>query len=305
MFGMTKTDMLHLRKDGFQTIQKPLLQTSMPYDQGAFSLSQEQPLITPSTELTRPELKRYSRQLLVPEWHDAGAQEKIKAATVLVVGAGGLGGPVILQLAGAGVGRLVVSDGDHVELSNLHRQTHFTMADIGQSKAHVILARAQQINPFVQIKAKSAFTVDNAAHMIQEADLIIDATDNFETRYAIADACQSAQKRWIWGAASGTTGMVSVFSHKIGLRQIFPDPTYAQSCHEAGVLGPVPNITGGMMALEALKVLAGFSPTLEGRLWNFDALMGRSQIINLNPIISNLTEKQKKRQNTSQTPKIS
>lgn len=243
------------------------------------------------TPLSRIELKRYSRQLLVPEWHDIDAQEKIKAATVLVVGAGGLGGPVILQLVGAGIGRIIVADDDQVELSNLHRQTHFTMQNIGQSKAEAILAYAQQINPLVQMKATGAFTDQNSAYMIQEADLIIDATDNFKTRYAIADACQIAQKRWVWGAASGTTGMVSVFSHNIGLRQIFPDPTYAQSCHEAGVLGPVPNITGGMMALEALKILGGLSNTLEGKLWNFDALMGRSQIINLTPCSSDLTER--------------
>ena len=233
--------------------------------------------------LSRSELRRYSRPLLVPEWQEAGAQERLKAARVLVVGAGGLGGPVILQLAGAGVGQLGVADGDTVSLSNLHRQTLFTVADVGRGKAQVACARAQQLNPYVVLTPLPALTPEEAPALFAGYDLVIDATDNFETRYAIADACTAAGLSWVWGAASGTSGLLSVFGPGCGLRDVFPVPDESGSCDEAGVLGPVPNIVGGMMAQEALKVLGGVGQPLYGRLWTFDALSGRSRVLSLNP----------------------
>ncbi|MEW5934881.1 MAG: HesA/MoeB/ThiF family protein [Bacillota bacterium] len=231
--------------------------------------------------LSRTELRRYSRQLLVPEWQAAGAQERVRGAAVLVVGAGGLGGPVILQLAGAGVGRLVIADGDTVDLSNLHRQTQFGLADVGRSKAEVAAARAQALNPFVRVETVPRLDTGNADTLIAGADLIVDATDNFEARYAIADACGRARRDWVWGAASGTSGLVSVFGPDLGLRDVFPDPGDAASCDEAGVLGPLPNVVGGVMALEALKLLSGMGEPLRGRLWTFDALSGRVRVLNL------------------------
>lgn len=231
--------------------------------------------------LTRAELRRYSRQLLVPEWLDAGAQERVRAASVLLIGAGGLGGPVAAQLAGAGVGRLTIADGDTVALSNLHRQTLFSQTDVGRAKAQVTAARAQGINPHVQVCALGAVYAGNIGALVAQADLVIDATDNFETRYLIADACTDARQLWVWGAASGTSGLVSVFGPELGLRDVFPDAGDALSCEEAGVLGPVPNVVGSMMALEALKVLGGVGEPLQGRLWTLDALSGRTRVLNL------------------------
>lgn len=241
---------------------------------------------SPQPPLSRDELRRYSRQLLVPEWQEAGAQERLRAAAVLVVGAGGLGGPVILQLAGAGVGRLVISDGDAVDLSNLHRQTQFTAADVGRRKAEVAAARAQALNPRVGVEVAPALDEGNADALVTGADLVVDATDNFAARYGIADACRRAGREWVWGAASGTAGMVSVFGPGLGLRDVFPDPGEAESCDEAGVLGPLPNIVGGVMALEALKVLGGVGDALRGRLWTFDALDGRVRVLRLREAVS-------------------
>jgi molybdopterin/thiamine biosynthesis adenylyltransferase len=248
--------------------------------------------------LSRAELRRYSRPLLVPEWQEGGAQERLRAASVLVVGAGGLGGPVATQLAGAGVGSLVIADGDTVDVSNLHRQTHFEFADVGRSKAEVTTARAQAINPFVRVETAPMLTAENADALVSDVDLVIDATDNFEARYAMADACERAQKTSVWGAASGTTGMVSVFGPDpagsetqlpqavLGLRDVFPVPEGAESCAEAGVLGPLPSIVGAMMALEALKVLGGVGQTLWGRIWTFDALSAEVRVLKLRPRFS-------------------
>ena len=234
-------------------------------------------------ELTRAELRRYSRPLLVAEWSEAGAQEKLRAAKVLVVGAGGLGGAVITGLAGAGVGTLIIADADTVSISNLHRQILFDMADVGKSKAQVACARAQRINPFVEVQTAPQFTPENAPELVGKADLVVDATDNFATRYLIADTCKDAGKTWVWGAAGGTTGMVSVFNAQFGLRELFPTPEGAESCDAIGVLGPLPNVVGNLMALEALKVLGGMEKTLLGQLWVFDALSARVRVVRLPP----------------------
>ncbi|MDL2345765.1 HesA/MoeB/ThiF family protein [Deinococcus sp. MIMF12] len=236
-----------------------------------------------SDPLTREELRRYSRPLLVPEWLDAGAQERLKAARVLVVGAGGLGGPVALHLAGSGVGQLVISDGDTVDLSNLHRQTHFSSADLDRPKAQAVAERVQALNPWVSVETAPALDEANAEALISRADLVVDATDNFETRYLIADTCTRLEREWVWGAASGTSGLLSVFGPSLGLRDVFPDPADAPSCAEAGVLGPVPAIVGHVMALEALKVLGAVGEPLRGRLWTFDGLTAGVRTLRLQP----------------------
>jgi molybdopterin/thiamine biosynthesis adenylyltransferase len=238
----------------------------------------------PSPPLSRSELRRYSRHLLVPEWLEAGAQERLRSASVLVVGAGGLGGPVILQLAGAGVGRLLIADGDTVDLSNLHRQTLFTVGDLGRPKAEVAAARAQALNPWVRVKVAPALDPANADALIGGVTLVVDATDNFTARYEIADACTRAGREWVWGAASGVAGMASVFGPGLGLRDVFPDPGGAESCDEAGVLGPLPNVVGSVLALEALKLLGGVGEPLRRRLWTFDALTGRVRVLKLGAV---------------------
>lgn len=233
--------------------------------------------------LSRPELRRYSRALLVPEWLDAGAQERVRSAHVLVVGAGGLGSPVIASLAGAGVGALTIADDDRVDLSNLHRQTLYATPDVGRPKAEVAAARAQTINPHVQVRVAPRVTPDTLPGLLAGVTLVVDATDNFAARYLIADTCAAQGREWIWGAASGTSGMVSVFGPHAGLRDVFPEPGDDLSCDEAGVLGPVPALTGQLMALEALKVLGGVGEPLRGRLWTFDALSGRARTLTLRP----------------------
>lgn len=237
----------------------------------------------PCRPLSRPELRRYSRPLLVPEWQEAGAQERLRAARVLLVGAGGLGCAVAAALAGAGVGELLISDHDAVDVSNLHRQLLFRSADVGRPKAELAAAQVQAINPFVRPEVVPALTPDNAAQLLGGVTLAVDATDNLQARYALAGATHAAGVPCVWGAASGTSGMVSVFAQGWRLHDLFP-PTArdeADSCDEAGVLGPVPALVGQMMALEALKLLGGVGQPLLGRLWTFDGLSGRVRLIDL------------------------
>lgn len=228
--------------------------------------------------LTRSQVQRYSRQLLVPEF--AEAQERLSAARVLVVGAGGLGCPVISYLAGAGVGALTIADSDTVSLSNLHRQTLYTSADLGRSKAALAAARAQQVNPQVQVATRPHLTPGWAAQLA-DYTLVIDASDNFETRYLIHDACTAAGREWVWGAAGGTEGMVSVFGPQLGLRDIFPVADGAESCETIGVLGPLLGVVGSMMAAEALKLLTGSGEVLRAQLWTIDLLSARVRTVRL------------------------
>ncbi|WP_161881223.1 HesA/MoeB/ThiF family protein [Deinococcus alpinitundrae] len=234
--------------------------------------------------LSRGELRRYGRQLLLPEF--ATTQERLKAARVLVVGAGGLGCPVIAYLAGAGIGFLRIADGDTVSLSNLHRQTLYTTADVGRSKAQAAAARAQQVNPYVRVEATPALSTETAPALLEGIDLVIDASDNFTARYLVHDACTAAGLTWVWGAAGGFEGMVSVFGPGFGLRDVFPTPDGAESCDDIGVVGPLLGVVGSVMAVEALKVLTGQAETLAGRLWTYDALSARTRIVRLGPPIS-------------------
>ncbi|WP_420594970.1 HesA/MoeB/ThiF family protein [Deinococcus sp.] len=229
--------------------------------------------------LSRGELRRYSRQLLLPEFADTQAQ--LKAACVLVVGAGGLGCPVIAYLAGAGVGKLRIADSDTVSLSNLHRQTLYTTADVGRSKAETAAARAQQVNPHVRVGAVPKLTAENAPVLLSGVNLVVDATDNFTARYLIHDVCTAAGLPWVWGAAGGLSGMVSVFGPALGLRQVFPTPDGAESCDEIGVAGPLLGIVGSVMALEVMKVLTQQPETLAGQLWTYDALSCQVRVMRL------------------------
>ncbi|AWN21941.1 molybdopterin biosynthesis protein MoeB [Deinococcus irradiatisoli] len=229
--------------------------------------------------LSRSELRRYSRQLLLSEF--AGGQERLKAARVLVIGAGGLGCPVLAYLAGAGVGFLRIADGDTVSLSNLHRQTLYTQADVGRSKAQLAAARLQQVNPYVAVEAAPALSAETAAALLGGVSLVIDASDNFGTRYLVHDLCTAAGLPWVWGAAGGLEGMVSVFGPEFGLRDVFPTSEGAESCDEIGVVGPLLGVVGSVMAMEALKLLTGQPDVLTGRLWTYDALSARVRVVRL------------------------
>lgn len=244
----------------------------------------------PPPHLSRTELERYSRQLLLPEFADR--QEAIRAGRVLVIGAGGLGTPVVQYLAGAGVGGLGIADDDTVSLSNLQRQTLYATPDVGRPKAQVAAARAQQANPYVQVEVLPAMDKASAADLVTRFDVVVDATDNFTARYLISDACAQVGRPCVWGAAGGSEGMLSVFAGGRTLRQLFPEPDPsgaggAEDCDTIGVLGPLLGVIGSMMALEVLKLLSGAGDPMTGRLWVFDALSGRVRTIrapSLNPV---------------------
>ena len=216
-------------------------------------------------DLSDPEIERYSRQLVLPEW-GAAAQLALSEANVLVIGAGALGSPVAAYLAGAGVGRLGIVDDDAVELSNLHRQLlHFT-PDVGVPKAESAAAKLRFLNPEVLIEPYQVrIEADNAPGLIEGQDLVVDCSDSFATRYAVNAACCAAGVRLVEAGVLGMAGMV--MSVKPGrtacYRCAFPAaPADAPRCADAGVLGPAAGVVGTLQALEAMKLLTGVAPAI-------------------------------------------
>jgi len=210
-------------------------------------------------------LERYSRQLVLPEWSEA-AQDALARASVLVLGAGALGSPVAMYLAGAGVGRLGIVDDDDVELSNLHRQLlHFT-PDLGLPKAHSAAAKLGFLNPEVAVEPYQVrLDAGNAAGLLEGADLVVDCSDSFETRYAVNAACCAARIPLVEAGVLGTSGLVMGIrpGETACYRCAFPaPPPDAPSCATAGVLGPAAGVVGSLQALEALKLLAGLDGAL-------------------------------------------
>ncbi|TGE27632.1 HesA/MoeB/ThiF family protein [Hymenobacter metallicola] len=227
--------------------------------------------------LTPDERQRYQRHLQLPEIGEAG-QVKLKAARVLVVGAGGLGCPVLQYLAAAGVGTLGIADGDRVETSNLQRQILFGPADLGRSKAEAAAQAVVRLNPLVTCEIIPR-RVDRATvrELVAQYDVVVDGSDNFPTRYLLNDACVSLGKPLVSGAIYKFEGQVSVFNYQGGptYRCLFPQPpsaAEAPNCAATGVLGVLPGLVGCAQATETLKVLLGLGETLSGRLWLFDAL---------------------------------
>lgn len=222
-------------------------------------------------------LRRYSRHLLIPEVGVAG-QERLAAARVLCIGAGGLGSPVLHYLAAAGVGRIGVMDDDLVDESNLQRQTIFATADIGKSKAQVAAQRVREINPLVAADPIAArFDAGNARDLVRLYDVVVDCTDRFETRYLVNDACVLEQKPDVYGSIFRFDGQVSVFAPGRGpcYRCLFPQappPGTVPTCAEGGVLGVLAGIVGTLQANEALKLILGIGEPLVGRLLLVDAL---------------------------------
>lgn len=228
-------------------------------------------------ELSDEELMRYSRQLLMPAFDVAG-QQRLKDARVLVVGAGGLGCPVVLYLAAAGVGQITVADDDAVELANLQRQIAFTSEDTGRSKAVALAEAALAINPDVRVTGlEERLSEASLPEWVGASDLVIDATDNFTSRFAINKACVRARVPMVSGAAIRAEGQVIVFDSRQD-----SSPCYqclysdlgeeALSCSEAGVLGPLVGMIGAIQAMEAIKLLAGVGQPLTGRLLLLDAM---------------------------------
>lgn len=216
---------------------------------------------------------RYARQTILPEVGPAG-QARLAAATVLVVGAGGLGCPVLQYLAGAGVGRMTIVDHDSVEETNLHRQPLYDMGDIGVAKAEAARATLQRFNPGIVIEALvERLTPQNAPRLVAAADLVIDAADSFAATYVLSDACHAASRPLVSASVIGLTGYVGAFcGGGPSYRAVFPDVSVdGGTCATLGVLGSAVAVLGGLQAHLALHLLLGLEPTVLGRVVTFDA----------------------------------
>jgi len=227
--------------------------------------------------LSNDEIARYSRHLILPEVGMEG-QQKLKASSVLCVGTGGLGSPLLLYLAAAGVGRIGIVDFDVVDASNLQRQIIHGTSTIGQPKVQSAKARIADVNPFVQVDVyEEPLTSENALRIGANYDVIVDGTDNFPTRYLVNDACVLLGKPNVYGSIFRFEGQASVFNYQGGpnYRDLYPEPPppgLVPSCAEGGVLGVLPGIVGAIQANETIKILLGVGTTLSGRLLLFDAL---------------------------------
>jgi len=237
---------------------------------------------------------RYSRQLLLSEIGREG-QQRLAAAKVLVIGAGGLGCPVLQYLAAAGVGVIGIADGDIIELSNLQRQVLYTENDIGLGKALVARKRIEAINPHIQVNVHP-FTVTpaNILDLVADYDIITDGTDNFASRYLINDACVMLNKPWVFGSIFRFEGQVSVFNYGGGptYRCIFPLPPGEEespNCSVIGVLCSLPGIIGSLQATEVVKLITGAGQLLSGRMLIMDALDMEMQVFHFNTVEANKT----------------
>lgn len=243
------------------------------------------------------EIARYQRHLSLSGFGPE-AQAKLRAARVLVIGAGGLGCPILLYLAAAGVGRLTIIDADTVDVSNLQRQVLFTTEDAGKPKAEAAARRLSALNPCITITPIVArLTRVNAIELISAHDVVVDGSDNFATRYLVNDACVLADKPLIYGAIQGFEGQASVFNFKGGptYRCLFPEPPAAgtvPNCSEAGVLGVLPGLIGTVQATETIKVITGIGEPLSGRLllWNSLTMTSRTLRFAVDPASRAITE---------------
>jgi len=230
-----------------------------------------------AASLSNEEILRYSRHLIMPEVGMEG-QLKLKSAKVLLIGTGGLGAPLGLYLAAAGVGRLGLVDFDVVDMTNLQRQVTFGSDDVGKPKAEAARARLSNLNPDIQIETfETKLTSDNALELFKDFDIIVDGTDNFPTRYLVNDACILLGKPNVYGSIFRFEGQVTVFGMPDGpcYRCLYPEPPppgLVPSCAEGGVLGVLPGIVGSIQAMETIKLLLGRGENLVGRLLLFDAL---------------------------------
>lgn len=238
-------------------------------------------------DFSEDDIQRYSRHILLPEVGGTG-QAKLAAARVLVVGAGGLGSPVLLYLAAAGVGTIGIVDHDRIELSNLQRQIAHTTDRVGMAKAHSAAVAARAINPGVDVvPIEARLDASNALALIGGYDIVCDGTDNFAARFLVADACVLARRTLISAAVLRYEGQLSTFKPHAGgpcyrcLYPAPPPPGLVPSCGEAGVLGAVTGVLGTWQATEALKEILGIGEGLSGRLLIWDALAASLRTIRL------------------------
>jgi molybdopterin/thiamine biosynthesis adenylyltransferase len=228
------------------------------------------------------EIERYARHLVLREIGGPG-QQKLKAARVLVVGAGGLGGPAALYLAAAGVGTLGLVDADTVSLSNLQRQILFTTSDTGQLKTEAGARHLAALNPHIDLVSHPvALTAQNARDLVRNYDLILDGVDDFAVRFLINQACLDEAKVLVSGAIGRWTGQVAVFHGQPCYRCLVADiPPEAETCSAVGVVGALAGVIGAMMALEAIKTITGAGEALTGRLLIYDGLSAESRTVKL------------------------
>jgi adenylyltransferase/sulfurtransferase len=237
-------------------------------------------------KLSKEEVQRYSRHLIMPEVGMEG-QLKLKRARVLTIGTGGLGAPLGLYLAAAGVGHLGLVDFDVVDNSNLQRQVTFTTADVGKPKSEAAKARLSALNPAIEIVSyETRLTSDNALELFRDYDIIVDGTDNFPTRFLVNDACVLLGKPNVYGSIFRFEGQATVFGYPGGpcYRCLYPEPPppgLVPSCAEGGVLGVLPGIVGSIQAMETIKLILGTGEPLVGRLLLFDALAMRFRELKL------------------------
>ncbi|MCW5922145.1 MAG: molybdopterin-synthase adenylyltransferase MoeB [Saprospiraceae bacterium] len=233
-------------------------------------------------QFSKPELARYNRHIIIPEF-GLEAQQKLKAAKVLVIGSGGLGSPVLLYLAAAGVGTIGIVDFDRVDDSNLQRQVLFGVESVGQPKVEAAKRRLEALNPHIQINVyDTLINSQNALDLVKDYDVVADGTDNFPTRYLVNDACVLLGKTNVYASIFQFEGQVSVFNYRNAAgewgpnyRDLYPTPPppgLVPSCAEGGVLGVLPGIIGSMQASEVIKVITGVGEPLSGRFFIFDAL---------------------------------
>lgn len=225
--------------------------------------------------LTDEEISRYGRQIIVPGVGGAG-QERLKAGSVLCIGAGGLGSPSLLYLASAGVGRIGIVDADEVDVTNLQRQVAHATSDVGRNKAESAAETIRAINPLIDVEVHPVrLSPENALELFADYNIILDGTDNFPTRYLVNDACVMLGKPLVTAAILRFSGQVGVIKpgDTACYRCIFPEPPAAgevPSCAQAGILGPVAGAMGSIQALEAIKLLLGSNDSIAGRFVSFD-----------------------------------
>ena len=244
---------------------------------------------------SEPEVERYARHLVLREIGGPG-QQRLKSARVLIVGVGGLGSPAALYLAAAGVGHIGLLDPDIVALSNLQRQVLYDSRDVGGGKAICAGRRLSALNPEIEVQTlPQALTPENAASLVSGYDVVLDGTDDFATRFAVNAACVAQGRTLVSGAIGRWSGQVGVFAagrtrgRPIAERQpcyrcLVPDiPPEAETCSRVGVVGALAGVVGSMMALEAIKLIAGAGDPLNGRLWIYDGLEGESRTVRIPP----------------------
>lgn len=239
-------------------------------------------------QLTKDDYERYSRHLILPEVGMEG-QKRLKAASVLCIGTGGLGSPLLLYLAAAGIGRIGIVDFDVVDTSNLQRQVIHSTSSVGKPKIESAKNRILEINPYCQVDLyETRLSSENALDILRPYDVVVDGTDNFPTRYLVNDACVLLNKPNVYGSIFRFEGQATVFNYEGGpnYRDLYPEPPppgMVPSCAEGGVLGILPGIIGVIQATEAVKIIIGKGTTLSGRLLLYDALNMKFRELKLRP----------------------